>query len=209
VETERANTLNTRSDGITAVSGIIELQKLNLQKDADMKDYNITNRLPKEIDLIDSQIAVSNEQIEAERSKTLNTRTDGTVIAGTVGLQNRNLTADADLKDYQLSDVLPAQVFLTDEQSKLTSEQKEAERAKTLNQRTGFQQVEGLIGKQKELYTQQIDSFIKDAEHKTAKMYLDGWITQKTLDEGLLAPTQLTNNNIDAVLAGVRRSNGL
>mgnify|MGYP000439303871 CR=1 FL=1 len=65
------------------------------------------------------------------------------------------------------------------------------------------------MGKQKDLYDQQIDSFVKDAKHKTAKMYLDGWITQKTLDEGLNAPDQLTNTNIDAVLAALRTANSL
>ena len=69
--------------------------------------------------------------------------------------------------------------------------------------------MEGSVGKQKDLYDQQIDSFIKDAAHKTAKMYLDGWITQKTLDEGLTAPTQLANANVDSVLSTVRSNNSL
>ena len=62
---------------------------------------------------------------------------------------------------------------------------------------------------QKDLYTQQIDSFIKDAKFKTAKMYLDGWITQKTWDEGLTAPSELTNTEINEVLQSNRASNGL
>ena len=91
----------------------------------------------------------------------------------------------------------------------MLAEQKEAERSKTLNTRTDGTTIVGSVGKQKDLYTQQIDSFIKDAKFKTAKMYLDGWITQKTLDEGLTAPSELTNTEINEVLVANRTANGL
>ena len=116
--------------------------------------------------------------------------------------QTTSLGLDIDTKTYALANTLPMQL-------NLISEQREAERAKTLDTRTDGAVVVGSVGKQKDLYTQQIDSFIKDSKYKTAKMYLDGWITQKTLDEGLLAPTQLTNTNVDAVLASLRGTNGL
>ena len=128
------------------------------------------------------------EQRESQRAQTLDTRADGlTAVSGTLGKQK-------ELLDRQIS---------------LTGEQIESERAKTLDTRTDGATVEGSVGKQKDLYDQQIDSFIKDAAHKTAKMYLDGWITQKTLDEGLTAPAQLTNTNVDSVLATVRVNNSL
>ena len=89
-------------------------------------------------------------------------------------------------------------------------EQRESERAKTLDTRIdGVTPVSGTVGKQKELYTQQIDSFDKDAKYKIAKIYLDGWITQKTLDEGLTAPTELQNTAINAVLSEIRDVNDL
>jgi hypothetical protein len=40
-------------------------------------------------------------------------------------------------------------------------------------------------------------------------MYLDGWITQKTLDEGLFAPNELQNTTVDSVLSNIRTANGL
>lgn len=139
---------------------------------------------------------------------------------------------EKEIQEYQLNTVLPLKtsieqfqrdqilpVTLAQEQHKLNQqlpaqttlirEQAEAARAQTLNTRSDGTTVVGSIGKQKDLYTQQIDSFIKDAKYKTTKMYLDGWITQKTLDEGLLAPTQLQNAAIDAVLASNRTANGL
>ena len=114
-----------------------------------------------------------------------------------------------DIEEFQRDSLLPAQVTLLEKQIDLLAEQKEAERSKTLNIRTDGTIIVGSVGKQKDLYTQQIDSFIKDAKFKTAKMYLDGWITQKTLDEGLTAPSELTNTEINEVLVANRTANGL
>lgn len=146
------------------------------------QQHILNSRQPAETNLI-------NEQKEAQRAQTLDTRSDGiTPVTGLMGKQ----------------------VTLVGKQIDLTSEQFEAERAKTLDTRSdGVTTVVGSVGKQKELYTQQIDSFVKDAQHKTAKMYLDGWITQKTLDEGLTAPTQLTNAEVNEVLTAVRGNNSL
>lgn len=161
-------------------------------------------RQPAETNLI-------NEQIETQRANTLDTRQDGTTaISGVVGLQKRNLTSDADIKDYNLENTLPTQLTLLGEQITLTAEQGERERAQTMDTRSdGVTTVEGQIGKQKDLYDQQIDSFIKEAQHKTAKLYSDAWVTQKTLDEGLTAPTQFTNEEVNQVLAAVRGNNNL
>lgn len=185
---------------------------------ADMADYQrdylqpvelaqqqhiLNKRQPAETELI-------NEQTEVQRANTLDTRRDGlTPIGGVIDIQKRNLTADADIKDYTLATQLPRQVELVGKQIILTEEQGESERAKTLDVRADGATVVGSVGKQKDLYDQQIDSFIKDAQQKVAKMYLDGWITQKTLDEGLNAPSQLVNTEVSEVLLSVRGNNNL
>jgi hypothetical protein len=186
-ESQRAQTMETRSDGLTAIGGILGKQKLSLGLDVDTKQYGLDETLP-------AQLALIKEQRESERAKTLDNRSDLSVVAGVTGRQNTMVTK---------------QTSLLDEQIKLTKEQTEAERAKTLDTRTDAATVKGSVGKQKDLYTQQIDSFVKDAKHKAAKMYLDGWITQKTLDEGLTAPNQLTNTNVDSVLQAIRTANSL
>jgi hypothetical protein len=107
------------------------------------------------------------------------------------------------------SDALTPVTGLLGRQRTLVEEQGEAERAKTLDTRSDAVTVVGSIGKQKDLYTQQIDSFIKDAQHKTAKMWLDSWITQKTLDEGLAAPDEFVNAQVDIVMGHVRANNNL
>ncbi len=173
--------------------------------------YNIEVSLPiktaidefQRDNMLPAQTGLIREQWETQRAQTMNTRTDGlTSISGVVGKQKDSLDADIQTKQFNIDFVLPVQLDLV-------KEQREAERSKTLNTRTDGQTVVGSVGKQKDLYTQQIDSFIKDAKFKTAKMYLDGWITQKTLDEGLTAPTELTNATIDSVLSSNRSTNGL
>lgn len=153
--------------------------------------------------LMPAQTRLVEEQLEAERGKTLDYRSDGiTPIQGILGRQREIAVLEVSTREYNLTNMLPTQLDLV-------REQRESERAKTMDTRTDLTTVTGSVGKQKDLYTQQIDSFQKDAKHKAAKMYLDGWITQKTLDEGLLAPTELQNETVDTVLESVRLANGL
>ena len=92
----------------------------------------------------------------------------------------------------------------------LVKEQTESQRAQTLNTRTdGTTAVAGMLGKQKDLYQQQITSYQRDAEQKAAKMWLDSWSLQKSLDEGLAPPTELTNTTLNTVLAKIRTNNAL
>lgn len=195
-----------------------EIARDGAQIEVDAAQYNYDNmlpnayaqaqhmlnlRLPRETEAIE-------EQIEATRAQTLDTRRDGlTPVSGVLGLQKVGLDLDNQTKDYVLDNQLPRQVELIGKQIDLTDEQTEKERAQTLDTRSDGATVEGQIGKQKDLYDQQIDSFIKDSQHKTAKMYLDTWITQKTLDEGLPVPSQLANSEIGEVLANVRSNNNL
>lgn len=170
-------------DRIIPVQADIEEFRRDNMLDVELaQQQHILNfRQPAETNLI-------NEQKEVQRASTLDLRSDGlTPVGGVLGKQKE----------------------LLDRQINLTTEQTEAERAKTLDTRTDGATVEGSVGKQKDLYDQQIDSFIKDAQHKTAKMFLDSWITQKTLDEGLNAPTQFTNNEVNEVMAAVRLNNNL
>lgn len=89
------------------------------------------------------------------------------------------------------------------------SEQMEAARAQTLDTRTDGGAVAGSVGKQKELYTQQITSYQRDAEVKAAKLYTDAWTVMKTIDEGLDPPTSFTNANLQTVLTHIQTNNNL
>ncbi|QXV74382.1 putative tail protein [Rhizobium phage RHEph16] len=94
-------------------------------------------------------------------------------------------------------------------QGALIDEQTEQARAQTLDSRRDGATVRGNIGSQKDLISQQITSYQRDAEVKAAKIFADAWITQKTIDEGLVAPPGFTNSSIDDVLTTIKTNNGL
>lgn len=202
----------------SAQTALVKLQLLTeaakqegLELDNQMKQFELCNILPTKLAqekyttnfLLPAQGRLVIEQLDSERSKTKDTLQDGmTPIKGAAH-------AEIETKKFQLDKILPVQLEITELQKSLTREQVESERAKTLDNRTDGVPVTGSIGKQKELYDEQIASFVKDGKHKTAKMYLDAWVTQKTLDEGLLPPDQFTNANVNDVLASLRAYNNL
>ena len=94
-------------------------------------------------------------------------------------------------------------------QESLITEQIEVQRAQTLDTRTDGAVIKGSVGKQKDLYTQQITSYQRDAEVKAAKMFIDTWITQKTIDEGLPSPTTLSNASLNVVLRNIKKNNNI
>lgn len=103
---------------------------------------------------------------------------------------------------FNVNQMLPQQL-------KLITEQTESQRAQTLDTRSDGATVTGSVGKQKELYSQQITSYQRDAEVKASKLFTDAWITQKTIDEGLNPPNGFTNASIDTILAKLKSNNGL
>lgn len=103
---------------------------------------------------------------------------------------------------FNASQMLPQQL-------KLITEQTESQRAQTLDTRSDGATVTGSVGKQKELYSQQITSYQRDAEVKASKLFTDAWITQKTIDEGLNPPNGFTNASIDTILSKLKSNNGL
>lgn len=110
---------------------------------------------------------------------------------------------------YQISNMLPAQLALLNQQLQLVTEQTQVQRAQTLDTRTDGSTVAGSVGMQKQLYSQQITSYKRDAEQKVAKIYSDAWVTQKTMDDGLTAPNAFTNATVDAVMSALQNNIGL
>lgn len=99
--------------------------------------------------------------------------------------------------------------FILPAQKDLVLEQVEVQRAQTLDTRTNGATITGSVGKQKELYSQQITSYQRDAEVKAAKMFVDAWITQKTIDEGLLPPGAFKNESINVILRNIKKNNNI
>lgn len=103
--------------------------------------------------------------------------------------------------EYNLANILPQQL-------KLVKEQTEVQRAQTLDNREDGSAISGAVGKQKELYSQQITSYKRDAEVKASRAFTDAWIAMKTIDEGIEPPNGFTNESIDQVLTKLKVENG-
>jgi hypothetical protein len=112
-------------------------------------------------------------------------------------LQKTQLEGQISQVAYTVGSFLPAQKNLVDEQV-------EAKRAETSDTRSDGGVIRGTAGKQKDLYTQQIDSYQKDSAYKVAKMFADGWTVQKTLDENLPPPANFGESEINSVLHSIR-----
>jgi hypothetical protein len=66
--------------------------------------------------------------------------------------------------------------------------------------------LENILPAQKALLEQQKTSYKRDAEIKAAKVWADTWITQKTIDEGLSAPSIFTNDVLDDVFGSLKEN---
>lgn len=119
-------------------------------------------------------------------------------LANILPAQKIGLEKDNDTKAYTLSYILPANLVGIQEQN-------ESNRAKTLDTRSdGTTPVTGYIGRQKALLDQQRQSYTRADEAKVAKMFLDQWLTRKSVDEGTTVPSSLTDANMDEVFTAVR-----
>ena len=86
-------------------------------------------------------------------------------------------------------------------------ENMEAARAQTLDNRlSDGSVVRGAIGKQKDLYDQQITSFKRNDENKHIEQLVQLWVAEKTVDEGVLVPDAGTNPNISSALSQARNN---
>ena len=113
-------------------------------------------------------------------------------ITGRIQMENARFT-------YQ--NTLPAQFAQIVEQGNQS-------RAQTSDTRLDGIPVAGVMGAQESLYKQQVTSYQRDAEVKAAKIFSDSWITQKTIDSGLLPPQAFTNDSVNNILACIMTNNG-
>ena len=144
------------------------------------------------------QLATSKAQFVLAKIQVLSTKSEYALTKMKIATESETYCAAL----FNADQMLPQQL-------KLITEQTEAQRAQTLDTRTDGAVVKGSVGKQKELYSQQITSYQRDAEVKASKLFTDAWITQKTIDEGLNPPNGFTNASIDTILTKLKSNNGL
>ena len=130
-------------------------------------------------------------------------------LSTTLPLQTATAQYQRDTVQYTLAYTMPAQVQMLTAQKNLLLEQTEFQRAHTQDTRIdGTTAVAGAIGKQKLLYTQQITSYQRDSEVKSAKLFVDAWIVQKTIDEGYAVPAGFDITSMGKVLGKLKTVNG-
>jgi len=112
-------------------------------------------------------------------------------VTGRIAMENARFA-------YQ--NTLPAQFAMVVEQGN-------AQRAQTSDTRLDGTPLAGVLGSQEALYKQQVISYQRDAEVKAAKIFTDAWITQKTIDNGLLPPMGYTNDSVNEVLTVIMARN--
>ena len=144
------------------------------------------------------QLATSKAQFVLAKIQALSAKSEYALTKMKIATESETYCAAL----FNVSQMLPQQL-------KLLTEQTEAQRAQTLDTRSDGATITGSVGKQKELYSQQITSYQRDAEVKASKLFTDAWITQKTIDEGLNPPNGFTNASIDTILTKLKSNNGL
>ena len=107
-------------------------------------------------------------------------------------------TQDATAK-WNLTHLSPLEKIKLDAEGKLINQRYKSEIAQISTIVDG-KPISGAIGKQIELHEQQRISFIRDTEHKLAKLMTDAWAVDKTVDEGIDAPLALGNRDISRVV---------
>lgn len=181
-----ANTQSDTSVKAYQVSDILPMTRAGIVADTSIKDYQVDTFLPTQV----AGLVIDNSTKTYTLDEFMPEQRDGII-------------ADTGIKEYTLSDMLPQQKLLITEQAQV-------QRAQTMNTRVdGTTTVVGAVGKQKELYDQQIDSYVKDAQYKVAKMVLDSWITRKTLDDAVTVPNQFNSTEIDEIMILLRANNSL
>lgn len=196
---------------VQLASAKVELESLKMQANTNKANYALTVlKLATENVANDTAQYQLDHLLPEQKNQLLAAITKTTAETAVVNKQGSQLDAqtigvekDNATKDYNLTYILP-------EQKKLVQEQMESARAQTMNTRSdGVTLVQGIMGKQKDLYAQQITSYLRDSEIKAAKIFSDAWITMKTLDEGLLPPDNFANASLNEILATLKLNNVL
>ena len=156
---------------------------------------------------VTAQIQALTAKVELQTAKAnmLGKQAEANMMAANFALAKMKLATESKtycIATFNLDNMLPVQL-------ELVKEQREAQRAQTMDTRSDGATVTGSVGAQRSLHLQQITSYQRDAELKMTKLFTDAWTVMKTMDEGLTPPTAFTNANIDLLLAKVKTKNGL
>lgn len=190
---EQTKQVNAETQAITSKVLLTEAQTKHVEKE--------TENLTYQGDLIQAQ--------------TLQTQAETTSIGVRDGLtkaQTNKVSKEIDAIDSQIL-VNTSTIEVNNANKELIKQKRfteEAQVSNTYDQPT--KQVEGLIGKQKEVYTAQIKGFKDDALQKAAKLFVDTWSVRKSTDtDGTLVDgrNKLEDVNIGKAITALGDSVGI
>lgn len=132
-----------------------------------------------QINTLEAQQAVNEANYDEAYTKTRDTLPGG-------GAPGGHTSRDFDLKE--------AALVTAEKQHALLDAQRDVQRAQTRDTNLDSTPVAGVIGVQKSLYTQQIQSYKDDGQNKAVKVLADLWTSAKALDDTVASPGPLAGN---------------
>ena len=162
--------------------------------------------IPKQGDVLDKQALQIVQQTANLVSEELNISKQGALIDANKAVQDAqklSIEKNTEVADYNLDNLMPAQLTLIKEQG-------EVQRAQTLDTRSdGVTAVAGSVKSQKDLYAQQVISYQRSSQTNAAKVWVDSWVADSALQDSPTVPTGFTSTNIGSVLTTLKTTNGL
>lgn len=188
----------------------------------------------KQIDKMDAEINLITEQVETENKRQLTMdqelinlgKQEDMLDGQIIGIDKDNLLKDeqvlqiraqTSLTNQQESNLASEQANITKQGIKLDTEtavleQKRITEEAQTKDTVGGEPITGVIGHQKTLYTNQAEGYIRDAEQKAAKIFMDSFNTRtsiETLNENETIDATVTGTQIKEVLNKVREGVGV
>lgn len=154
---------------------------------------------------LDAQSALLGQQKTNLVAEELNISKQGALIDSNKAVQDAqklSIEKNTEVADYNLDNLMPAQLTLVKEQG-------EVQRAQTLDTRSDAAAVAGSVKSQKDLYAQQVISYQRSSQTNAAKVWVDSWVADSALQDSPTVPTGFTSTNIGSVLTTLKTTNGL
>jgi hypothetical protein len=157
-----------------------QIANAKVQLEISQKQVEIAD---KQLDLLDKQISKADKDTELVTAQVL----VQTKQLDVMDQQIDKMEAEVSMLDQQTINAVSQNTQITTQTSKIESEKVildqrlKTEEAQTKDTIDG-NPVGGVIGKQIELYQNQADGYIRDAEQKTAKIYNDTFVTTMSTD---------------------------
>ena len=186
-------------------------EELNISKQGEVLDkqalhvvQQTTNLVSEEL-LTDAKTAQTTQQTANLLSENANISKQGALIDSNKAVQDAqklSIEKTTEVADYNLDNLMPAQLTLIKEQG-------EVQRAQTLDTRSDAAAVAGSVKSQKDLYAQQVESYQHSAQTTAAKVWTDAWVADSAIQDSPIVPTAFTSANISSVLSALKTAHSL